>query len=722
MATAILARNIRRERERGGPRSKPGSRPAGCAIAKKQDLEVHIAAARDAGRRLLLLGLVRDDRLGGEEQSGDRCGVLHRRAGDLGRVDDARLDHVHVLAGRRVQAEARLQRLDLLHHNAALEAGVDGDLLQRRLDRDAHDVRPGRLVAAQVELLERLDRRLQQGHATTGDDALLNGGLGVADRVFDAVLTLLELHFGGRTRLDDRDAAGQLRQALLQLLPVVVGVRLLDFGADLIDPTGDLVGVTGALDDSRLVLGDDDLAGPAEQVDVGVLQLQADLLGDDLAAGQDRDVLQHRLAAITEPGRLHRDGLERAADLVDHQGGQRLALDVLGDDHQRTAALHDLLQHREQVLDRGDLLVRDEEVRVLHHRFHALRVGDEVRRDVALVEAHTLGQLQFETERVALLDGDDTFLADLVHRLGDHLADGRVAGGDRGRGGDLLLGLDVLGDVGELLAHPLDRGFDAALERHRVGTGGDVAQALANQGLGEHGRRGRTVAGDVIGLLRDLFDELGPDLLVGILELDLLGDRDTVIGNGRRAPLLLEDDVAALRAEGDLHSVGKLVHAALETTPRVLIERDDLGHVAVPPGTGWLLDGSDARDGRFPLRRPFPPQAETSPVRPNYHSPQESAKHNSLALYPPECKPDHALWAPEHPVRASRSRLARAPGARNRSSPAPDLPGREANPGGYRGPDGGSAGPASGVNVFRHGRSARDRRVDTGSRVRGGPR
>jgi hypothetical protein len=75
------------------------------------------------------------------------------------------------------------------------------------------------------------------------------------------VLALLELDLGGRARLDDGDAAGELGEALLELLAVVVGVRLLDLGADLVDPALDLVGVAGALDDRRLVLGDDDLAG-----------------------------------------------------------------------------------------------------------------------------------------------------------------------------------------------------------------------------------------------------------------------------------------------------------------------------------------------------------------------------------------------------------------------------------------------------------------------------
>ena len=113
-----------------------------------------------------------------------------------------------------------------------------------------------------------------------------------------------------------------------------------------------------ALDDGGLVLGHHDLAGGAEQVEADVLELEADLLGDDLAAGEDGDVLEHGLAALAEAGGLDRDAAERAADLVDHQGGEGLALEVLGDDHQRLARLHDLLEHGEQVAHGGDLRAR----------------------------------------------------------------------------------------------------------------------------------------------------------------------------------------------------------------------------------------------------------------------------------------------------------------------------------------------------------------------------
>src|SRR5699024_2863628 len=149
----------------------------------------------------------------------------------------------------------------------------------------------------------------QQRDATAGDDALVDGSLGVADGILDAVLALLELHLGGGTDLEDGHAAGQLGQTLVQLLTVVVGVGVLDLGADLLDATLDLLRGAGALDDGGVVLGNDDLAGGAQQRDVGGLEGQADLLGDDLATGEDGDVLQLRLATVTEARCLDGDGL-----------------------------------------------------------------------------------------------------------------------------------------------------------------------------------------------------------------------------------------------------------------------------------------------------------------------------------------------------------------------------------------------------------------------------
>ena len=215
---------------------------------------------------LVVGGLVRHERLGGQHERRDGRGVLQSGARDLRRVDDALGDHVDVVAGRGVEAVTDRQVADLLHDDATLETTVDGDLLERGLQRELHGVGAGRLVTREVELVED-GRGLEQSHATTGDDALLDGRLGVAHGVLDAVLALLELDLGGRADLDDGHAAGKLGEALLELLAVVVGVGLVDLGADLVDPALDLALVAGTLDDGGLVLRDDDLAGLAEQLE-----------------------------------------------------------------------------------------------------------------------------------------------------------------------------------------------------------------------------------------------------------------------------------------------------------------------------------------------------------------------------------------------------------------------------------------------------------------------
>src|SRR5699024_691839 len=107
--------------------------------------------------------------------------------------------------------------------------------------------------------------------------------------VLDAVLALLELNLGRCTSLDDGNATVELSEAFLELLAVVVRVGVSDFRLDLGNAALDLVGCASTLDDRGLVLGDDDLACAAEHLQVGVLELEANLFRDNLAAGQDRD-------------------------------------------------------------------------------------------------------------------------------------------------------------------------------------------------------------------------------------------------------------------------------------------------------------------------------------------------------------------------------------------------------------------------------------------------
>src|SRR4029079_8115544 len=414
------------------------------------------AAAAAAGGHLLFLLLdLGDERFGGEHEGGDGRRVEQLRLRHLGRIDDARLDEVLHLAGGGVVAVVALLREELAHDHRALLAGGVDDLAGRLLEGAADDGDADLDVALGLDRLDRLGGA-QQRDAAAGDDALLDGRLGGVHGVLDARLLLLHLGLGRSADLDHGDAADQLGEALLELFAVVVGGRLLDLVADLLDAAGDrlaALGVVAVGDDRRLVLGDDDLLGVAEVVPLDVLELDAEVVGDQLAAGEDGDVLEHGLAAVAEAGRLDAGDLQRAAQLVDDERGERLALDVLGDDQHRPALLGDLLEDGQQVLHRRDLLLVEQDLGVLEDRLHALGVGDEVGRQVAAVELHALDHLEGGLDAAVLLDGDDAVLAHLLHRLGDDAADlFVVVGGDGADVGDLLA-LDRLGERGD----PLDR-------------------------------------------------------------------------------------------------------------------------------------------------------------------------------------------------------------------------------------------------------------------------
>ena len=164
------------------------------------------------------------------------------------------------------------------------------------------------------------------------------------------------------------------------------------------------------------------------------------------AAGQHRDVFQHRLATIAEARRFHRADLQRAAQFVHDQGRERFAFHVLGDDEERRAGFRDFLEQRKHVLQARDFFLVNEDVGVLENGFHRFRVRHEVGRQITFVELHALDDFERGLDRFRFLDRDRAVLADLVHRVGDDLADRLVPVGRNGR--DLC----DLGAVADFLA------------------------------------------------------------------------------------------------------------------------------------------------------------------------------------------------------------------------------------------------------------------------------
>src|SRR3972149_2670218 len=73
-------------------------------------------------------------------------------------------------------------------------------------------------------------------------------------RVLHTMLLLFQFTLGAGAHADNGDAAGQLRQPLLQFLLVVVRGGVLDLDLDLLDAPLDFFGRAFAFDDRRVVL------------------------------------------------------------------------------------------------------------------------------------------------------------------------------------------------------------------------------------------------------------------------------------------------------------------------------------------------------------------------------------------------------------------------------------------------------------------------------------
>src|SRR5580704_15783023 len=462
---------------------------------------------------LLLLWNFGNQGFGGQHQRRNRSGILQRGPHNFRRIEHARLDQIFVLTGQGVVAVVVVLRVvDFAQDDGAFFAGVLGDLTQRFLDGASYNVDADLLIAFEFQLVECGDAA-GQSHSAAGDNAFLDCGAGCVHGVFNASLLLFHFGLGRSANLDHSHATNQLRQPLLQLLAVVVAGRLFDLATNFLHPALNVAGLAFAFDDGRVVLVDGDLLGLAEIADLHVLELNTEILSDGLATREFRDVIQHGLAAIAKAGRLDGRDLQRATQLVHDEGCERFAFDILGDDQQRTAALRDLLEQRKKILHRADLLFVNQDVSVLECGFHALGIGDEVRREIAAVELHAFDHFKLRLEGLGFFHGDDAIFANLLHGFGNDLADGLVVvsadGADlsnhvasHGLGELVELALDAVAFLIEAAADSDHGFFDAALHRHRIGAGSNGLDAFAIDRLGQNGCSRGAVASDIRGLRR----------------------------------------------------------------------------------------------------------------------------------------------------------------------------------------------------------------------------
>ena len=228
-----------------------------------------------------------------------------------------------------------------------------------------------------------------------------------------------------------------------------------------------------------------------------------------------------------------------------------------------------------------EILIGQQYIGIIQYRFHPVFVGYEVGRDVTVVELDAVDVAQTESELRPLFDGDHAAGTDSGQRCGDHVAD--IAVVVSRQGGDVTQVGFACRLAGTLPQDIDDCGccpFDSAFQLDGVGTGIDRLEAFTHHGLRENRRGGGPVAGDAVGFGGDFLDELRAHVGEGISQLDLLGDGDAIVGDGRRSGELLQHRVSALWYQRHLDRIGKGVHTHFEQPTGVLAESEFLCHVA----------------------------------------------------------------------------------------------------------------------------------------------
>ena len=489
-------------------------------------------ATRSSGA-LLLRGLNNGD-LGGTEQRGDTTGVNQGSADDLERVNDTGGDHVNILALGAVVATVEVLGEvigELANNDATLHTGV--------LDDGAGGAGNGALDDADTELLVKVGRvdvveavggGLEESSTTTREDTLLDGSASSVQGVNDAVLLLTDFDLRGTANLDDSNTARELGETLLQLLLLVLGSSGVSHDTtDLLTALSNAVLGTLAVQDNGVLLGDGDGAGGTEHVRGELLELHVKLVGEDSTVGEHTKVTKDALTVVTKARGLDGSNLELATELVQDADSESLTLNVLSNDDKRTTEGGRGLKSRDDVLDSRDLLLREQDQGLLVLNLLGLGVGNEVGRSVSTVEAHTLSNLKLIVVGLALLNGDDTLLANLLHGSGDQLADVGIA---VGRDGSDLSNLVTSGDVTLVLLEVVDGGINSGLDTtaqvHRVAASSNVLNGLGEDSTSKDSSGGGTITSEFVGLGSDILEETSTEVLVLVLELDGLGNSDTI--------------------------------------------------------------------------------------------------------------------------------------------------------------------------------------------------
>ena len=252
----------------------------------------------------------------------------------------------------------------------------------------------------------------------------------------------------------------------------------------------------------------------------------------------------------------------------------------------------------------------DQDVWIVQLDRHFFGVGDEIWRQVTAVKLHTFDNFELAFTALSFFDGNNAFLADLLHGVCNHLTDfSFTICRDRTDLCDFRRTSNWLRTLNEVSNNSINRCVDAALEVHWVHTRCNRLHAFANNRLCKNSGSGRAVTGNIVGLRSNFANHLRAHIFELVFQFDFLGDGNAVLSDPRCAKAFVDDNITAFWTKCYFYSVSKNVYAAQDAFTRIAAEfhvfsSHDIFPLIVCSSEGWVIQtirrlGNDSQDIRF---------------------------------------------------------------------------------------------------------------------------
>jgi len=505
------------------------------------------------------LGDLNDHSLSGDHERCNTGSVNEGGSDDLGGVNDSGLHHVDVLTGSSVVSAHAVSTLEeFVDDNRAFVSSVLADSLDGDLASLSYNINTDSLVeVSSLNVVKSLGGE-KKGGTTAGNDSLIGSSSGSAEGILNAVLELSDLDFRSTTNLDDSDSTGESSDTLLELLSIVVTGGTFHLVSEVLNTLGDLFGASGSSHDDDIVLRDDNLLGRSHAGDLSGGDALSKIFGNELGTSGDSNILHSVASVVTESRGFDTTDLKSSTELIDNEGGQSFRLNILSDNEERLLGLHAALKEGEELLDRADLFVEEEDRGVLEDALLGLGVGDEVGGDESTVPLESFDVFDFSLERFTFGNSNSSVGSESLKDTGDQSSnDGIVVSGDGGNVVNLSSRLNRDRHLLEAENDFVNSELDSSSEVHRVHTSSNRFAALLEDSSSEDSSSSGTISSLVVSLGSDLLDEVGSDVVESVSEFDVLSDGNTILGDLGDSKASVNDNISPSGSEGDLDGISK---------------------------------------------------------------------------------------------------------------------------------------------------------------------